>query len=121
MAGSDRLDEESSSIVVVTPICGSDKTPEETTKEGDGKVQEATFDGTTDGEAKPTSDEEKEEEGEKIIIGMVCDTKNLYQKFDIHNRFTWTEKYPDDLEEAAENEETMKYAVLVRNSKLLIY
>lgn len=61
-------------------------------------------------------DAEKKKDEEKIIVGMVCDMKNMYQKWDKHNRFTWTEEYPDDLEEAAENEQTVKYAILVRNS-----
>jgi hypothetical protein len=49
--------------------------------------------------------------------GMECDVKNLYQKEDDRGRFTWTEKLPDDLEEAAENEITARYAILVRNKK----
>ncbi len=32
-----------------------------------------------------------------MIIGMICDTKNLYQRWDKHNRYTWTEEFPDDL------------------------
>jgi hypothetical protein len=54
---------------------------------------------------------------EKVQVGMVCDTKNLYQKLDGHRRFIWTEEYPDGWEEAAENEQTQKYAILVRNSE----
>jgi hypothetical protein len=50
-------------------------------------------------------------------IGMECDIKNLYQKEDERGRCTWTDKYPDDLDEAAENEATARYAVLVRNKK----
>ena len=66
-----------------------------------------------------TMDMDLEGDGEekKIAIGMVCDTKNLFQRWDRHDRYTWTEELPDDLEEAAENEETMKYALLVRNSE----
>ncbi|KAH8879647.1 P-loop containing nucleoside triphosphate hydrolase protein [Thozetella sp. PMI_491] len=61
--------------------------------------------------------DEATSEEEKVMIGMVCDTKNLFQKWDRHDRYTWTEEFPDDLEEAAENEQTMKYAMLVRNKK----
>lgn len=57
------------------------------------------------------------EEGEKTVIGMFCETKNLYQKMDKYNKPVWTEEYPDDLQEAAENEETQKFAILVRNKK----
>ena len=56
---------------------------------------------------------------EKVIVGVVCDAKNLYQKWDQYERFTWSAQMPSDLEEAAENEETQKYAILVRNSTLL--
>lgn len=49
--------------------------------------------------------------------GMDCQLKNLYQKEDERGRTTWTEKYPDDVDEAAENEATAKFAILVRNKK----
>lgn len=49
--------------------------------------------------------------------GMACDLKNLYQKEDDRGRFTWTETYPDNLDEAAENEVTARFAILVRNKK----
>jgi hypothetical protein len=50
-------------------------------------------------------------------VGMECDIKNLYQKEDDRGRFTWTDKYPEDLDEAAENEITARFAILVRNKK----
>jgi hypothetical protein len=49
--------------------------------------------------------------------GMECGIKNLYQKEDAMGRVNWTEKYPEDLDEAAENEITARYAVLVRSKK----
>ena len=50
--------------------------------------------------------------------GMKTDTKNLYQsKKDDDGNTTWVDKYPEDLEEAAENAETARYALLVRNKK----
>ncbi|CZR56597.1 related to TOB3 (member of AAA-ATPase family) [Phialocephala subalpina] len=69
--------------------------------------------GHTKSEDKPT--DTKEEEVTKV--GMECDLKNLYQKEDDRGRHTWTDKYPDDLDEAAENEITARYAILVRNKK----
>lgn len=54
---------------------------------------------------------------ETIKVGMECDLKHLYQKEDEKGRTTWTDKYPEDLEEAAENETTAKFAILVRNKK----
>ena len=50
--------------------------------------------------------------------GMITDVKNLYQsKPDNRGKTTWVDTYPDDLQEAAENAETAKYALLIRNSK----
>ncbi|KAI1488658.1 P-loop containing nucleoside triphosphate hydrolase protein [Biscogniauxia mediterranea] len=54
---------------------------------------------------------------EKVMIGMVCGKKDLYEKIDRHNKSTWSAEPPADLEEAAENEETEKYALLIRNKK----
>ena len=50
--------------------------------------------------------------------GTITDVKNLYQsKPDDRGKTTWVDKYPDDLEEAAENAESARYALLIRNSK----
>lgn len=50
--------------------------------------------------------------------GMITDVKNLYQsKPDDRGKTTWVDKYPDDLEEAAENAESARFALLIRNSK----
>lgn len=50
--------------------------------------------------------------------GMISDVKNLYQtKPDNRGKSTWVDTYPDDLEEAAENAETARYALLLRNKK----
>ena len=50
--------------------------------------------------------------------GMRCDIKNLYQgEEDRRGRYTWVEKSPEDWEEAADNAETARYALLVRNKK----
>ncbi|KAI8952755.1 P-loop containing nucleoside triphosphate hydrolase protein [Xylaria longipes] len=53
----------------------------------------------------------------KVTVGMICRKKDLYQKIDKYNNPTWTAKTLDDLEEAAEDEESAKYALLVRNKK----
>lgn len=51
-------------------------------------------------------------------VGMISDVKNLYEgKPDSRGRSTWVDKYPDDLEEAAENADTARYALLIRNKK----
>jgi hypothetical protein len=50
--------------------------------------------------------------------GMECGTKDLYQgPEDKRGRFTWTDKYPEDLEKAAEDEITARFAILVRHKK----
>ncbi|TAQ87206.1 hypothetical protein B7494_g4449 [Chlorociboria aeruginascens] len=53
----------------------------------------------------------------KVAVGMECGIQNLYQKEDSRGRTTWSHKYPEDLEEAAENETTACYAILVRSKK----
>ncbi|KAI1146250.1 P-loop containing nucleoside triphosphate hydrolase protein [Nemania diffusa] len=54
---------------------------------------------------------------EKATVGMVCEKKDLYQEIDGNKSVTWTYKMPDNLGKAAENKETQKYAILVRNRK----
>jgi hypothetical protein len=52
------------------------------------------------------------------LPGMECGIKDLYQgPEDKRGRFTWTDKYPEDLEKAAEDEVTARYAILVRHKK----
>ena len=54
----------------------------------------------------------------KTKAGMIPDVKNLYEgKPDKRGRSTWVDVYPNDLEEAAENAETARYALLIRNKK----
>ncbi|EOO00934.1 putative aaa family protein [Phaeoacremonium minimum UCRPA7] len=53
-----------------------------------------------------------------VAAGSISTVKNIYKSAkDKDGDWTWTEKYPEDVEEAAENEETEKFAVLVRNIK----
>ena len=88
-----------------------------------------TVDHSLDGQAKNESltngaapsangTEAHSSETNPVTSGMRCDIKNLYQgEEDRYGRYTWGEKYPDDWEEAAENAETARYAILVRNKK----
>lgn len=71
----------------------------------------------TDSSSETKTDSETKEDEKKAVVGMECAQKDLYQKWDKQNRFTWTDTYPKDLEEAAENEATEKFAILVRNKK----
>ena len=74
-----------------------------TVKESAAGLADGTNDNDASSEVKP---------------GMITDVKNLYQsKPDNRGKTTWVEKYPDDLEEAAENAESARYALLIRNSK----
>ena len=58
------------------------------------------------------------DEKSNIKPGMIGDIRNLYQsKPDDRGRTTWVEEYPDDLTKAAENAESAKYALLIRNKK----
>ncbi|KAF7933321.1 hypothetical protein BELL_0129g00190 [Botrytis elliptica] len=53
-----------------------------------------------------------------INDGMVCDTKEIYEvKKDRFGQITWSAKYPDDVEDAAENAETARCAILLRYRK----
>lgn len=51
-------------------------------------------------------------------VGIECSIKDLYAGAeDNQGRFTWTDKYPEDLEEAAEDYNTIKHAILLRHKK----
>jgi len=50
--------------------------------------------------------------------GAVSSVKNIYQSSkDSHGHWTWVDKYPEDVAEAAENNETEKFAIVIRNKK----
>ncbi|KAM0561595.1 hypothetical protein ACHAPJ_002763 [Fusarium lateritium] len=106
----DAVDSKSSgdeSVVVVTPA----ETEPQKEETSETKTEETPK--TEDSETKE-SDEEKKE---KVMVGLLTESKDLYAKFDKNGDRSWTDKYPDDLEEAAENEETQKYAVIIRKKK----
>ncbi|KAH6692073.1 ATPase [Leptodontidium sp. MPI-SDFR-AT-0119] len=51
-------------------------------------------------------------------VGSISNIKDLYQgPEDSQGRAQWLDKYPEDAEEAAENEETEKYAFIARKKK----
>lgn len=72
-----------------------------------------------EGEKKKDGDKEDEEkEKPKVPVGSRSEAKHIYKgASDDDGNWTWVDKYPDDVEEAAENEETATYAVVVRNQK----
>jgi len=54
-------------------------------------------------------------EPEDASIGSISDIKDLFQgPEDSQGRAPWIDKYPEDVEEAAETEETAKYAFIAR-------
>jgi hypothetical protein len=67
------------------------------------------------GDTKDLSDADDE----KYEPGMKNGLKQLYSgKEDKKGRFQWQDKIPEDIGEAAENNETAKWALLVRNVKV---
>lgn len=100
-----------------------------TKKVTDAKAAEHTNGNATNGETKSDnetstdgSDEEKEEDDKPkeplAPTGSISSTKNIYASpKDEDGNWTWTDKYPENAHEAAENDETAQYAVLVRNIK----
>ncbi|KAK8103048.1 hypothetical protein PG984_016194 [Apiospora sp. TS-2023a] len=53
-----------------------------------------------------------------VPAGSISDVKNIYRSpKDKDGEWTWVNKYPEDAQDAAENAETARYAVLVRNIK----
>ena len=74
-----------------------------------------------DADKKDTDNKEAEKKVEAdprlkdATIGSISDIKDLYQgPEDAQGRAQWLDKYPEDAEEAAENEETEKYALIAR-------
>ncbi|KAJ4290061.1 hypothetical protein N0V88_006565 [Collariella sp. IMI 366227] len=92
-----------------------DEKKDEEKKDGEKKDEEK-----KDGENAATDDNKEGEEKEKpkVPVGSVSEIKNIYKgAADDDGNWTWVDKYPDDVEEAAENEETATFAVVVRNQK----
>jgi hypothetical protein len=54
----------------------------------------------------------------KVQVGSVDNAKHIYMgPVDNQGKWTWVDSYPDDVPEAAENEETAKNALIIRNRK----
>jgi hypothetical protein len=96
------------------------KAPEETkvdVVEQKAEDEAAPSSSTLDADAEDNADGEAKDAEKVIKVGMECDLKHLYQKEDDKGRTSWTDVYPEDLDEAAENEMTARFAILVRNKK----
>ena len=65
-----------------------------------------------------TGTAEKDSRLKDATTGSISDIKDLYQgPEDSQGRAQWLDKYPEDAEEAAENEDTEKYALIARKKK----
>ena len=80
---------------------------------------ESSTETSTPGANTPKSEaDEKDPALKDAPPGSICDVKSLYQgPEDNQGRAQWVDKYPEDAEEAAENEETEKYALIARKKK----
>ncbi|KAH8807790.1 ATPase [Xylogone sp. PMI_703] len=97
------------------------------TAQSDLKIVETASDksSTESGTATPKSEstevttpEEVDPRLKDATVGSITDIKSLYQgPEDSQGRAQWLDKYPDDVEEAAETEETAKYALIARKTK----
>lgn len=97
-------------------VDGAEATSKKGSKEGEDNTEEDKKSKENDDD-DDNDDQSDEEDEEAVVVGMVCGTKDLYQKVDEWNNVSWTTKYPDGLEEAAEDADTAKFALLVRNSR----
>ncbi|KAK4185746.1 mitochondrial sorting [Podospora australis] len=97
------------------------KTAEKSEKKAEEKKDEEKTDETSTEEKKDGEEEgeaKDKEDKPKVPVGSVSEAKNIYKgASDDDGNWTWVDKYPEDVEEAAENEETATYAVVVRNQK----
>lgn len=71
-----------------------------------------------EGSTEESTTDTPEEETTNAPVGSVSEVKNIYKSSkDKDGVWTWVNKYPEDVEEPAENAVTDTYAVLVRNVK----
>lgn len=82
--------------------------------------------GTANGPSKGTSSDTANSDASShaksdsvpAAVGSISTIKHIYAGAeDDQGRYTWVDKYPEHWEEAAENEETAKQALVVRNEK----
>lgn len=87
--------------------------------ETEKKDEASTSSDSTPGADTPdTEKSEKDPTLEGATIGSINNIKDLYQgPEDSQGRAQWLDKYPEDAAEAAENEETEKYAFIARKTK----
>ncbi|TLD37248.1 Mitochondrial chaperone [Venturia nashicola] len=57
------------------------------------------------------------EDDPNVEKGSISNVKDIYGSKDDDDEWTWSDEPPENLKEAAENEQTEKYALIVRNKK----
>jgi hypothetical protein len=83
-----------------------------------GGETEIKTEAVTNGTDATDTTEKATEKKPDVPVGSISTIKNIYKSpKDGDGNWTWVDKYPEDVEEAAENEETEKFAVIVRNIK----
>ena len=84
----------------------------------DEKEEDAPADGTPGSDTPKTDASEKDSVLKDASVGSVNNIKDLYLgRPDSQGRAQWVDKYPEDVEEAGETEETAKYAFIARKKK----
>lgn len=72
------------------------------------------------GASTPNGDTKQESKPALASVGSLASFVPLYQgSADQQGNWTWVDKVPEDVEEAAENNETARHALIVRNKKCL--
>jgi hypothetical protein len=72
-----------------------------------------------DGKSNGESEDEEKADAEQFEPGMKAGLKHLYSgKEDKKGRFQWQDTIPEDIGDPVENNETAKWALLVRNVKV---
>lgn len=93
-------------------------TPSQVTDSGPEATPAADKTTETQVESKPASetegDNEESKEKELLPVGSVTESHNLFAKYDKDGKRSWSATMPTHIEEAAENDETKKFAVIVR-------
>lgn len=116
-----KLEDEAASIVIVTPAGST--SDESELKEANGAPETKSKRETAAIVFRISRIDSVLDDGEtedKVIkTGHLTETKDLFAKYDKEGNRSWTDKHPDDIDEAAENAQTLKYAVIVRKSKSL--
>ena len=83
------------------------------------KISLPTPNGSTPAEAVPEGEKPKVEKLDPTLVGMSVGLKHLYSgKEDKRGRFQWQTTIPEDVGKPAEDAETQKWALIIRNVKV---